>query len=384
MDNLRYRVIILGAGFSKPAGLPLAYELWNIILKRAKSLWGRASKFNDDLKAYIAFRRDCDGVQLAPENIDFEEFLDFLDIEHYLGLRGSDTWSDDGNVGQIVVKTLIGEILSTYMPPPDSIPELYLEFAQRLQPRDYILTFNYDVLLERALDAVDKPYRLFPCRYSSISRFSGTVDNNNEEVTILKLHGSIDWFDKNAFLDRIKSQEKHGLSTLPQHPVFNCVEDWGITQIVDGPRHTDDPLLTMYRISRIEELYKQNLMFMATPWILTPSTNKILYASTLEEFWRGLGRSGGSNLGMSIIGYSLPDHDRYALQALYCLSRNYQNYYWDAEILGMKKHPLVLVDYKSTKGNIDEFLNNYRFLDKQKTELHMDGFDMNAIDKIFK
>ena len=33
---------------------------------------------------------------------------------------------------------------------------------------------------------------------------------------------------------------------------------------------------------------------------------------------------------------------------------------------------------------IDEFLNNYRFLDKQKTALHMDGFDMNAIDKIFK
>ncbi len=85
MDNLRYRVIILGAGFSKTAGLPLAYELWNIILKRANYLWGRADKLNDDIKAYIAFRRDCDGVQLAPENIDSEEFLGFLDIEHYLG-----------------------------------------------------------------------------------------------------------------------------------------------------------------------------------------------------------------------------------------------------------------------------------------------------------
>ncbi|MDH3975095.1 MAG: SIR2 family protein [Deltaproteobacteria bacterium] len=381
---MKYRVIILGAGFSKPAGLPLAYELWDIILKRAKHLWGRADKLNDDIESYIAFRRDCDGIELTREGIDFEEFLGFLDIEHYLGLRGSDTWSNDGNEGQVVIKTLIGEILSSYMSQLDSIPELYLEFARRLQPQDYILTFNYDVLLERALDAVGKKYRLFPTRYSSVSRFSGTVDNNNEEVTILKMHGSIDWFDKSRFIDNIKFREKEGLSTLPSDPVFNGVEDWGITQIVDGPRHKGDPLLNIHKVSRIEDLYKQNLMFMATPWILTPSTNKILYASTVEEFWRGLGRAGGSNFGMSIIGYSLPDHDSYARQTMYSLSSNYQTAYWDKEISGMKKHPLVLVDYKSTKRGINEFLNNYRFLDKQKTELHMDGFNITAIEKIFK
>ena len=105
MDNFRYRVIILGAGFSKPAGLPLAYELWNIILERANYLWGRAHKLNDDIDAYIKFRKNCDGIELTREDIDFEEFLGFLDIEHYLGLRGSDTWSDDGNEGQIMIKT---------------------------------------------------------------------------------------------------------------------------------------------------------------------------------------------------------------------------------------------------------------------------------------
>ena len=37
----------------------------------------------------------------------------FLDVEHYLGLRkGRTTWSTDGNEGQVVVKTLIGEILN--------------------------------------------------------------------------------------------------------------------------------------------------------------------------------------------------------------------------------------------------------------------------------
>jgi len=111
MPEKKYRIIILGAGFSKPAGLPLANELWAEILRRSGSLWGRAEKFLEDLDDYIQFRRDCDGIELTRETVNFEEFLGFLDIEHYLGLRGSDTWSRDGNEGQVVVKTLIGEIL---------------------------------------------------------------------------------------------------------------------------------------------------------------------------------------------------------------------------------------------------------------------------------
>ena len=402
MDDLKYRIIILGAGFSKPAGVPLAEELWEIILKRANHFLGRADKLNRDLKAYITYKKDCFGVEHTRENVDFEDFLGFLDVEHtrenvdfedflgfldiefYLGLRGSDTWSEDGNEGQVVVKTLIGEILTSYMPQTDSIPELYLEFAKRLKPRDYILTFNYDVLLERALDAIGKPYRLFPERYSSISRHSGTVDDNNEEVAIIKLHGSIDWFDKRRFIERIRLQKEAGLNTLPNDLVFNSSDDWGLSQIVDGPRFPDDALQTMYRVSRIEDFYKQDLMFMSTPWILPPSTFKILYARTLEEFWRGLGQSGGFNFGMAIIGYSLPKHDSYARQVIYSMARNYQNNFWGTEALEIKKSPLVLVDKKSSKSEIDELLNNYKFLNREKTELHMDGFNMEALDKVFQ
>lgn len=383
MNKLKYRVIILGAGFSKPAGLPLADTLWRKILARSEFLWGRASKLNDDLDEYIAYRRDCDGVVLTKESVNFEEFLGFLDIEHFLGLRGSDTWSKDGNEGQVVIKNLIGEILTTYMPPPDKIPDIYLEFARRLQSHDYVLTFNYDVLLERALDAVGKPYRLFPCRYKSFSRFSGIVDSSKEEVTILKLHGSIDWFDKSQYLESEQEFKKQSATILPTHPVFNSTEDWGISRVLDGPRRSSDPLRNMYRVANIEELYKRQILFMATPWILSPSTNKVIYASPLEEFWSGLGRSGGTNFGMAIIGYSLPYHDHYARQAIYSLVRNYQEANWGEEIFGFTKTPLVLVDYRTTDEGVIEFKNNYRFVDFEKTELHMNGFDIEAIDKIF-
>lgn len=384
MPERKFRILVIGAGFSKPAGLPLANELWDEILRKSRFLSGRAEKFLRDLDDYIEFRSDCDGIQFTRETVNFEEFLGFLDIEHYLGLRGSDTWSRDGNEGQVVVKTMIGEILSQHMPPPNRIPDLYLEFASRLQPNDYILTFNYDVLLERALDAVGKPYRLFPNRYKSLSKGGGGIlDSNKEEVTILKLHGSIDWFDKSQYIQRVENFKEQGATGLPTHPVFNSNRNWGLKRLVDGPRHKTDPLLHMYRATNIEALYRQQLLFLATPWMLSPSTNKVLYSSPLEDFWHGLGQAGVLNFGVAIIGYSLPLHDVYARQSLYSLAKNYQDNYWEEEVSGHKKTPLVLVDYRDSESSRKELLNNYRFLDLNKTELHLSGFDAASLDKIF-
>jgi hypothetical protein len=273
--------------------------------------------------------------------------------------------------------------LSKYIPPSNIIPELYLEFARRLQPDDCIITFNYDVLLERSLDAVGKPYRLFPYRYKSFGRNTDFIDSSKEEIIILKMHGSIDWFDKSEYLELEQSFKEQGATILPTHPVFNTAFDWGISKVLDGPRRSNDPLLNMYRIAKIEDLYKKGILFMATPWILSPSTNKIIYARPLEEFWNGIGRSGGDRFGMAIIGYSLPEHDNYARQAIYSLTRNYQRLNWGIDYFGFRKTPLVLVDYKTSDKDINNFKNNYRFIDFEKSTLHINGFDHEAIEKIF-
>src|SRR5262249_5367464 len=86
-----------------------------------------------------------------PSLVNYEEFLGYLDIEYHLGLRGSDTWSDDGNEAQVVAKTLIGQVIAERMPSKKAIPQLYLNFVRKLRPGDTILTFNCDVLLEHAL-----------------------------------------------------------------------------------------------------------------------------------------------------------------------------------------------------------------------------------------
>jgi hypothetical protein len=96
MSQHKSRLIILGAGFSQPAGFPLADGLWKEIRERAAHYPSnhRASKFNDDLSHYIAFRDKTAGRVLTPETVNFEDFMRFLDVEHYLGLRGGDTWNE--------------------------------------------------------------------------------------------------------------------------------------------------------------------------------------------------------------------------------------------------------------------------------------------------
>ena len=152
-------------------------------------------------------------MDLKPEEVNFEDFMRFLDIEHFLGLRGSDTWSEEGNEGTVVTKTLVGTILADRLAKLKEIPDLYLEFARRLQANDIVITFNYDTLLEQALDAVAKAYRLFPTRFKSVHEYGAIGGDDRDEVIVLKMHGSIDWFDRKGF-ERIIPEEVANLVVL--------------------------------------------------------------------------------------------------------------------------------------------------------------------------
>jgi len=379
----RYSILVLGAGFSKPAGFPLASELWAEVRRRAAALGGRASKFREDLASYVRYRRLCDGIELSEEDIDFEDFMRFLDIEHFLELRGSDTWSHEGNEGTIVAKTLIGRILAELTPPVEDVPELYVEFARRLQPDDSVLTFNYDVLLERTLEATGKPYRLFPLRYDSASKHTATVGDSRDEVRVIKLHGSIDWFDRTLYGMREKECRKHGLTASRPHPVFAHLDELGVTKLLDGPRFDDDPLNQMYRVRNVKALYQKELMFRATPCLMAPSSVKILYAQRLRDFWWGLGHAGALNFGLAIIGFSLAPQDDYARQVIYRLVRNYQASCWGEEFGGLKKSPLVVVNRCRDHAELDSLKQRYRFVDWKRAALCADGLNQEALDRVF-
>ncbi len=380
----KYRLIILGAGFSRPAGFPLAINLWKEISETAASFPSdlRAYKFNEDLDHYIEFRKEAYGEVLTPETVDFEDFMRFLDVEHYLGLRGGDTWSEDGNEGTIVTKFLIGSILARHLNQLTAVPDLYLEFARRLDLNDIVITFNYDTLLEQALDTIRKPYRLFSTRFKSVSEFGLTVDNDRNEVQLLKVHGSIDWFDRTSFDRTIARCEKQGFPP-PNDIIFSHEAALGLERVGDGPRPNVDPLKNVYRARNLKAVYAKNLLFKATPRILPPSAAKLLYTSRMNDFWEGMGNAGLYNFGMAIVGFSLPVQDEYAAQILYELVTNYQKHNWREDELGRKKSPLAIVDFFSNASAEECFRKRYRFVDWSRADLSGEGFNLASLDKIF-
>lgn len=367
--------------------MPLAAKLWDEIRSTAKSYGAnhRGSRFFDDLDSYVAFKRDTDGATLALEQVDFEDFMRYLDIEHFLRLRGKDTWSDDGNESTVVVKHLIGKILSRHMTSIDKVPELYLEFARRLDISDTVFTFNYDTLLERALEAVGKPYRLVPIRFKSVNADgSGTIDSDTKEVTILKVHGSIDWFDEAPYERLREIFRQQGAKHDPQDVIFSRHAELQLERVVGSPYPSDDPMASVVRTRNLRALHEEDLLFRATPRLLAPSATKLLYATRLGDFWRGWGSGGRYNYGMSIIGFSLPLHDDYARQILHALVTTYQKLdTGKADSIGITKSPLTIVNYFADNEAQQKFSEHYRFVDWEKTRLFGNGFDFDCLDAVF-
>jgi len=224
------------------------------------------------------YKEAVDGSAPPAESLDFEEFISFLDIEHYLGLRGSDTSSSEGNETQVAVKRYIGQVIWEATPRLKNIPPLYLEFARRLKGGDTVITFNYDTLLEESLDAVGQPYRLFRERFTQIGTLSCTTDMSLHEVVLLKPHGSVDWFNSGLYTEHVKLAEEFG-NTIPNDPIFGPHRIVDPIPIVDGERQPIDPLKSIFRVPHPSALYDASYP-LATPHILAPSYTKISYTST--------------------------------------------------------------------------------------------------------
>lgn len=377
-----FRIFVLGAGFSRPAGLPLATELYAAVCERIFARHGRDTKFTRDVSNYLSYCTDCGVTGQSEANLDLELFMSYLDIEHYLGFRGSDTWSQEGNESQLMIRKAIGEVIHDRTPPPDRLPDSYYRFAERLSPRDTVLSLNYDLLLEGALSAVGKPFRRYPERYKSVNQYGGTVDSDIEELVFLKLHGSIDWFDDRQFLELMDSLKSQGTNRLPIHSVFDDTSRYRTRPLVDGLLPDGDSLRHVHWIEGVADYYQGDQGFNA-PFILSPSHVKFVYAEPILSFWRGIGRSGGYNLGVSVVGFSLPPHDEYIRIGLHQMLSNYGSWWNERMFVNTLKDYARFVDYRVTPEQVEEYRARFRFADPERSRFHYAGFGPEAIDFLF-
>lgn len=376
-----FRIFILGAGFSRPAGLPLASALYPAVKSLIEGQYGTHTKFNRDLDYYLTYCNDCGVTGQTKDALDLELFMSYLDIEHYLKLRGSDTWSSEGNESQLMIRKAIGKVIHDGTPAADKLPDCYYKFAELLSPRDIVLTFNYDLVLEAALTHVGKRFRRFPHRFKSVNAHGGITDSDVEEVVLLKLHGSLDWFDDSHFLDLRASLKAQGIDKTGLHSVFDDPKKYGATPLAEGLQPPEDPLAHLHAIQDVASYYSHEGGFNA-PFILSPSHVKFVYASPIMSLWNGLGRSGGYNLGVSVIGFSLPSHDEYIRIGLHQMLRNYASW-WDSPMLDVLKDYARFVDYKPSQPERDAYVERYRFAGADRSRFFFDGFGNSALEFLF-
>lgn len=378
-----FRIYILGAGFSKPAGLPLATELYPLVRESIVYRHGNDTKFSRDVSNYLEYCESCGVAGQTEQILDLEQLMSYLDIEHYLGFRGSDTWSQEGNESQLMIRRAIGEVIDARTPEADKLPDIYYRFAESLSTRDTVLTLNYDLVLERALAKVGKPFRRFPHRYQSVDQHGGILDSDTEEVVLLKLHGSVDWFDNRQFLELESMFERQGTPQIPRHSVFADPARYGVQPLAEGLQPPGDSLRHIFWMRETSKYYERDGGFNA-PFLLSPSHVKFVYADPILSFWRGIGRSGGYNLGVSVIGFSLPPHDEYIRIGLYQMLSNYGSWWNETMFDGTLKDYARFVDYRTNDDQIAEYRSRYRFADSEKSRFCYGGFGHDALEFLFR
>ena len=377
-----YDVFVVGAGFSRPAGIPLTSELFKLIVREAKATTAYHNILEPDIRSYLEYYNKTHTTPITEDTINIEDFMSYLDIEHYLSLKGSDTWSEAGNRSQILVRHFTARVIFDRMSSMD--PEQrrpYDTFVTHLDPGDIVITFNYDTLIEDALARNGKPYRLFLDRLKSVGHSSGILDTETKEVILLKMHGSIDWFDRTHFDNRVKHIQQESLWQTPEHTIFSNTSDFWPEKIVNGPYFEDSPLLKIYKVRNLKRYFEIGNYVTDPPLILSPSFSKVVYLDPLKEFWNSFYSAGSLNRMVSIIGFSLPEHDEYVRLPLFSLIQEFQNY--DTESL-LKKRNLKIVDLRTNETELAAYKARYSFVDWNRADCCFEGFGKKALDMIFE
>lgn len=183
------RVFILGAGFSKPAGMPLATELTQLVLDtpRLKGL-GEMQEWLSDFQNRLKAAEGA-GVDFS---LNVEQLFDYAKYDEELWRMrqqlapvGRHAGQTPWNLAHAVSCWLsyIGEELVhvIWRAQRGAKLESIQRLTDHLRETDTVVTFNYDTLVEMALSASGKAWN------------HGLNDASSGGTAVLKMHGSIDW-----------------------------------------------------------------------------------------------------------------------------------------------------------------------------------------------
>jgi hypothetical protein len=202
------RSFLLGAGCSRCAGLPLTSELTSIILNEL-SLNSKTKEILDALTKHF------EGAQNATIEDFMSELVDLLAISERRNERGANSTSIELNGNTYEVKQLHNSLLEIKKKIAKCIEKIEADISTHWQfvkavhrilrsgktssnlAVDY-LVLNYDTLIEDALALEKLAYADGFCGGSTAFWDSNTFFSKSFNARVLKIHGSIDWYELNG------------------------------------------------------------------------------------------------------------------------------------------------------------------------------------------
>jgi hypothetical protein len=205
-------------------------------------------------------------------SVNVEEFMSMLDIAEEFNEILPTTYFTPSKI-RGVRKSLLSGIVELFLAVQeqaenDTKSTRYLaRFASRLHPGDTVITFNWDTLLEQQMVAQDVA-------------FSRRPTTKKERVSLLKLHGSIDWYAGGELLSH------KGFSRIHRQ---------------------------LYRASSETMTSRRDRLEGALPFIIPPSFYKSFRGNAdVEELWAQSFRQLRDADEVFICGYSVPREDFFA------------------------------------------------------------------------
>lgn len=206
------RVYVIGAGVSKSADYPLGGELLGALIKHVDESHGPHKEQWAELLDWLENNANPD-VRQAYAQEWLEHIFTILDLtvrlqdnastnaKHRLGFL-KETKSVPRHRG-LLLRVLADYFGFRHLTDRHTQVDRWTlldKFGKRMRTGDFLITFNYDALMERVLFQQDKwfptdGYGFRVPLHASIN--DATPVSEESKVTLLKLHGSIGWYPAN-------------------------------------------------------------------------------------------------------------------------------------------------------------------------------------------
>jgi hypothetical protein len=256
---------------SASCGIAVARDILAAAIARLGDKDAKGKKLVNGLLAYLYPSFD-EGLRNYPNIEDFLNLLEMAKSFNSEEFIESSLWPKLRlDLVRSVTLKAVTDYLWEQMRKVDSLNPIRTFATKNLKYSDTAITFNWDVTLERGLwDRDDDFWMPYTYRRRRTGKF----------ITILKPHGSIDWFRKNDLSDKILRHTEKLDDEVRLYPHF------------DFSKHPE--------LSQVQ------------PVIVPPLATKSFEYECLKRTWRSVYRAVSDATELHVIGYSLPREDQFA------------------------------------------------------------------------